>query len=122
MAAEIDIACFRGDTASWTITASVDGVPLDLTTARLVMAARRNYASPMLFERTSDAAGGIVIDPDQTANKGKAVITLKSPDTLQLPNDEVDLVYTIHVIIGTNEWAIVRGTLTVSPIGWDGVS
>lgn len=122
MTATINLDCNRGDTANWTITASEGGFALDLTEARLIMCARRNYASPILFERTSDADGGIVIDPDQVGHRGQATITLKANDTLQLENDTLTLVYTIHVVSGANDWTIARGNLVVSPIAWDGVS
>ncbi len=115
----IDLSCARGDTAEWTLTATRDGEPVDLTDALVIFAARRNYASPVLFERTSDPGGGIVIaDPP---DGGIARIKLRREDTLVLPNDETDLVFTVHVVTaGGDEWMIVRGTLTVGPIAWDG--
>jgi len=122
MTATIDLTCNRGDTAIWTITASEGGFALDLTGARVIMCARRNWASPILFERTSDANGGIVIDPDQVANRGKATVTLKVNDTLQLENDTLELVYTMHVVISGNSFTIAEGKLTMSPVAWDGVT
>ncbi len=120
MSTKIDLSCARGDTATWTMTAMKDGEPIDLTGGIVIFAARRGYASPILFERTSDPGNGIAIDADPTT--GMATIKLRSEDTLQLPNDVVALFYTVHVITqDEDEWMVVSGTLTVSPIAWDGI-
>jgi len=119
MSTTIDLSCARGDTAEWTLTATKDGTPLDLTGGRVIFAARRSYASPVLFERTSDPGDGIVIDADPSS--GIATIKLRPEDTLPLPNDTVTLFYTIHVFTaGGDEWMVVRGDLVVGPIAWDG--
>ncbi len=119
MSTTIDLSCARGDTAEFRLTATKDGEPIDLTGGKVIFAARRGYASPVLFERTSDPGDGIVIDADPTL--GQAVIKLRPEDTLQLPNDVVTLVYTIHVFTeGGDEWMVVRGGLEVGPIAWDG--
>ncbi len=119
MSTTIDLSCARGDTAEWKLSATKDGTPMDLTGAKVIFAARRSYASPVLFERTSDPSGGIVIDADPTS--GIATIKLRPEDTLPLPNDTVVLFYTIHVLMaGGDEWMVVRGSLEVGPIAWDG--
>lgn len=117
MSAIVNISCDRGDTAGWTLTVKRDDDVFDLTGCRLVMAVRLSYTSGVLFERSSDAGGGIVLD-DQTTATGQAEIKLQEADTLQLPNSTQTLVYSIHVHTGAgDQWCAVRGALTVNPIG-----
>lgn len=110
-----NLDCFRGEAASWSLLATKDNVPIDLTGGRVWMNARRNYASPIVFERSSDALDGIVID-DQNANPGKAVISLDTTDTESLSNQITVLVYNVWVqSLGLEAIVVATGTLTVNP-------
>lgn len=112
-----DITCSRADTAKWMLTAKdPDNNEIDLTGGKVVFAARRSPADAVLFELTSNPGGGIVIR-DQVTDLGVADIKLRSADTLQLANQDVQLFYTIHVFTsGGDEFCVVSGTLTVSAI------
>jgi|SRR6185369_7061882 len=113
-----DFTINRGDTTEWKLTARKDGVAIDLTGGQVFMAVRRNYASPLLFQRTSAEDGGITID-DGTG--GTATIELKPEDTLNLANDVLSVVYSIHVVTAAGkQYTVKRGTLEIDPIAWDG--
>lgn len=111
---ETDLECFRGDTASWTVTVTKNGAPEDLTGASLSFAVRRNWASPVLFERTNAPGGGIVVT--SPATNGVAVITMRRDDTLGLTNQETTLVYSVRVTTATGEERVVAwGNLQMHP-------
>jgi hypothetical protein len=110
----IDISCSRGDTASWTVNCRIDNLPIDLTSGSVVMSARRNVASPVVFTRTSADGDGIVIDVDPTT--GICVVTLHADDTTGLTNEVIDLIYSIRVTTPAGAWVVAGGKLTVNPI------
>lgn len=113
---DIDIECYRGDTQAWTVVVTKDALPVDLTGATLTMTAKRSYAaSTTVFTRTTGGQG-VVIDADQTVNKGKAVIKLATTSTSLLPADKSTLRYDIQVITaGGDTWTVSAGQLTVKP-------
>lgn len=107
----INLSMDRGDTAEWDVQASIDNAPIDLTGGTVIMTARRNNeVSPVVFTRPA------VIDPDQTGNRGKAVVKLLVTDTTSLPNEDLDLVYAIRVVTPTVEVVVAKGTLSVAAV------
>ncbi len=108
-----DLECFRGDTAAWTIAATLDGLVLPLTDCVVYMTARRNEASPVIFELTSLPSGGIVIAEDPET--GVCTAKLREADTLVLSSQTTYLVYSIRVVNTVTGDANVTafGTLTV---------
>lgn len=110
----IDLECYRGDTAEWTIAATRDGDPIDLTGATVTMTARRNSVSPIIFQRTSAPGEGITIDDDPET--GIVVAKLRSLDTLGISNQLTELVYDVRVETASGDnWLVATGTLTVKP-------
>lgn len=75
---------------------------------------RSDAATTNLFQLTSDPAAGITLG----ASTGTASIKLRTTDTVDLENEELDLVYYIHVETGAgDQWLVAKGTLTVYPSG-----
>lgn len=72
-----------GEHAEFAIQATRGGVPLNLTGLTLHFAlSTAPGATPLL---TKSTGAGIVHDPDQTANPGKATLTLRTADTASIP-------------------------------------
>lgn len=115
MIVETDIDCTRGDTAEWDLTATLDNVPVDLTGGKVWMTARWNWASPPIFQKTSDPGGGItIVTPQTDPDTGKAIIVLAVEDTTVLSNQDNVLVYDIRVRTAAGrEFVVVKGKLTV---------
>jgi hypothetical protein len=113
---DVNLSMTRGDTATWNITVTRDGILENLTGAKIWMTARRHSTSPTPVFQKDSASGGITIDPDQTANRGKAVIKLAVADTSILDNEEFVLRYDIQVKTATGDvFTPFTGNLTVSP-------
>lgn len=103
-----DLSCYRGDTAVFTEVATHDGAIVDLTDGSVVMTARRNYTSPILFQKTATLAD----DP----TTGAFSVKLAEDDTLQLSNQKTVLVYDMRATTaGGDEFVVAIGTLTVNP-------
>lgn len=104
----IDLFCYRGETRSWTFACMIDGDPLNLTGTTIKMTARRNHASPVIFEvmgTIEDAAGGI------------AKVKLLAAATLALSNQLTTLVYDIFVFAaGGDQRPVASGALEVRPV------
>lgn len=113
-----NLYCYRGENKEWTITATRNSTAVDLTGAVVTMSARRNYASPVLFELTSEPSGGIDIQTPETA--GIAIAELRTADTSGLSNQLHTLVYDVHVVTSAGKrWLVAYGALEVRPIAAD---
>jgi len=112
---EVDLTCNRGDTTEWELVVSKNGIAVDLTGAKIWMTGRRNRGGSVVFQRTSDALGGITIDPDQVVNPGVAVIKLATSSTSGLASETVTLFYDIQVKTLTDLWTVNYGDLVVTP-------
>lgn len=111
-----DLTCIRGDTTSWTIVVSLNSAPVDLTGAKLWMTALRSPGGTQIFQLTSPSSGGITPDPDQTTNRGKAVVKLATSSTSGLPSEPVTLVYDIQVLTAAGDIITASyGNLLVTP-------
>jgi hypothetical protein len=104
-----NLFCYRGETKKWTITATQGGSPVVLTGKTVTMTARRNYASPVIFELTSEPDGGITI---VNAGGGIAEAQLSTADTSELSNQLTTLVYDVFVDGDLVSW----GELEVRPV------
>lgn len=114
MSSTIDLVCDRGDSAEWTVVARKDGVGINLTGGSVTFTARRNYASPQLFQRT--VGSGITL-ANQGTSPGQFAVRLLPTDTTQLANESSPLVYDIQVYLTSGEqWTVARGALSVSPV------
>lgn len=112
----LNLSCVRGDTASWTAVVTNNNVTVDLTGAKLWMTAKRGAGGAQVFQRTSLALGGIVIDPDQVTNKGKAVVKLDPTSTSSLASEPITLYYDIQVKTAAGDlWTVSYGDLVVTP-------
>ncbi len=112
---EVNLSCVRGDTTEWELSVARSGDSVDLTGAKIWMTARRNRGGSVVFQRTSDEDMGIVIDEDQEANPGVAVIKLASSSTSGLASETVMLYYDIQVKTLTDLWTVNYGALVVTP-------
>ncbi len=115
MLTAVDLECFRGDTAEWAVAVSLDDVVLDLSDCVVYMVARRNDASPVIFELTSLPGEGIVITGDPEDNVATA--RLRETDTLGLSNQLTKLSYAVRVVntVTGDANTTAFGTLTVLP-------
>lgn len=112
----INLSCVRGDSTAWDAVVTNNGSPVDLTGAKLWMTAVRGAGGARIFQRTSLALGGIVIDPDQVANKGKATVKLDPTSTSSLASEPVTLYYDIQVRTAAGDvWTVSYGDLVVVP-------
>lgn len=113
---QINLDMFRGDTAAWDVLVTRNGSPTDLAGGVLTFSARRNYASPILFQRTSAPGDGVTFALQSGATLGQATVELHAADTTQLSNQLETLVYDVHFRSASgDEWTVAWGNLTVNP-------
>lgn len=106
-----DLTMYRGDDRDFTITATEDGSPLDLTGATVRFTAKRDAVDAddaAVIAKTSDT--GIAIDEDPTT--GVAVITIEAADTEDL-RASATLVYDVQVTRGGRTLTVLAGHLAV---------
>lgn len=112
----VNLSTVRGDTTQWDVTVVKNLVPVDLTGAKIWMTGLRNRSGVQVFQRTSDASQGIVIDADQVNNRGLARIKLVPDSTSGLASELTVLYYDIQVKTATGDiWTVNYGDLTVTP-------
>lgn len=112
----VNLACVRGDTAEWDLTIVKDLVPVNLTGAKIWMTGCRNRGGAQVFQRTSLASQGIVIDADQVTNPGIARIKLAVESTSGLASELTTLYYDIQVKTAAGDvWTVNYGDLVVTP-------
>lgn len=106
----------RGEHVIFSMVVKNNGVPVDLTGASLAFHAATQLAVAGVgaIDKTT-AGGGIVIDPDQVANRGKLTVELLSADTALFPSVELNLYYTLTLTLGGDTYAADEGILIVVP-------
>lgn len=103
----------RGDTRVIEVVATRDGSPINLTSGKAWMSARRSSNSNVyIFQKHSDSGGVVLTSPAS----GIFHITLQPTDTSTLPNESVGLSYDVQIKESDGKIStIVTGTLTVTP-------
>lgn len=113
MADNVDLECFRGETMELTVTITKDEMPYSLADSILYMTGRRNAASPIVFQCSSGAEGGVTIVGDPA--NGVAFVKLRPTDTTVLPNQETTIAYDIVAVSDTDRYVVAYGNLKVKP-------
>lgn len=110
-----DLSSYWGKDVDFVFTVTDQGAKVDLTghTLRFSAKVKRSDVDPPLVSKSTGA--GIVHDPDQVANKGKAILHILAADTNSSryldPNRESELEWDLELDL----FVIDSGTWTISP-------
>lgn len=103
----------RGDHREYDLLVTdASGTPVDLTGVTMKWeAVRKGGEDPAFISKSLGA--GIVADPDQVANTGKAVLTIDPADTSGLGNWDQTLRWDLEVTVSGKKQTVAQGTLRV---------
>jgi hypothetical protein len=110
-----DFEVSRGNTFIFDIIVTQNGLPIDISLATFIFAARLNYLdSPVVFEKTSTPANGIAITDGPN---GQARITLVPADTTNLHNLSEPLVADLRMTdVASQVFTLIRGKIRIKPV------
>lgn len=111
-----DIEVHFGRTKTFEILVEDDAGPIDLSGKEIRFSAKYSYRNTAPQVLITEEANGIVPDPDQDTNKGKAVVKIEPEDLDHLDGTRVNvLVYEILMKEGNDPFLIEKGRLIVHP-------
>lgn len=112
----MQLTVLRGNPATYTFTALIDGAAVDLTNAAIAFDAAPLLAITGVAAISKSVGVGVTPDPDQVANKGKFTVALDGADTSGFPDSPINLAVTITVTPDGGVATVVdEGILTVLP-------